>query len=72
MRGGRMESEVVRCTRHGESPFCWVQRDGAHVNDSHCLCLTKTLADCPVDVHRRDAGHRSEVFHLVSKKGGQK
>ncbi len=72
MSGRRTDGEIVRCTRHGESPFCWVQSNGQHIDDSHCQCLTDSPASCPVDVHRKDARVRSEVFYLVTKKIGKK
>ncbi len=53
--GGQMRTEIVRCTRHGQFPFCWVQSDGEHINDSRCRCLSDSPVSCPVDVHREDA-----------------
>ncbi len=71
MSGRRTDGEIVRCTRHGESPFCWVQSNGQHIDDSHCQCLTDSPASCPVDLHRRDAEPYLE-FSNELKKGGKR
>lgn len=72
MSGRHMRAEVVRRTRHGESPFCWVQSNGEHIDDSRCQCLSHSPARCPVDRHLKDARVRPEVFNLVTKEIGKK
>ena len=68
----RLSSKIVRCSQHGESPFCWVQSGGEHIDDSRCQCHTDSRAECRVDVHRKDARVHSEVFYLVTQMVGKK
>jgi hypothetical protein len=72
VRREHIDSDIVRCTQHGSSPFCWIQSNGEHINDSRCHCLSSSPASCPVDAHRREAGFNLDLLNLVKRKGGTK
>lgn len=58
-----IQSRVIFCLQHGTSDWCYVQRDGSHIDSDRCRCFLMLSAFCPVDAHREvaaaTAGHRS-------------
>jgi hypothetical protein len=49
---------MIPCTLHGPSAWCYVQRDGSHVDSERCVCGRRTSVNCPVDAHRFEAQER--------------
>jgi hypothetical protein len=47
--------QVVPCSNHGTSAWCYVQFDGSHMDSDRCRCLLQPRADCPIDVHQAAA-----------------
>lgn len=51
-----MSGELIPCTEHGESSWCYIQDDGSHIDSEECRCFVHHSADCPVDEHRHQQG----------------
>lgn len=50
-----MSGEMVYCTEHGPSSWCYIQADGSHMDIKRCRCQWVPAPDCPVDAHRQEA-----------------
>lgn len=48
----------IECDQHPPYNFCYLQDDGTHVQKIVCVCGTYPRADCPIDLHRRQADGR--------------
>lgn len=49
---------LLACDDDGPSVYCYVQRDGGHIQQSACTCSDKVARyslTCPVDFHREAA-----------------
>ena len=47
-----MANRIIPCDLDGETAWCYVQSDGAHLDKSNCSCLTIPSERCPIDKHR--------------------
>lgn len=45
----------ITCDQHPPYGFCYLQDDATHVQKSICVCGSYPRADCPIDLHRRQA-----------------
>ena len=50
------QPKLITCHLHGPSLYCYVQRDGSHLDESACECQGSIYKPhCPVDLHREAA-----------------
>jgi hypothetical protein len=51
---------MIPCTEHGESAWCYVQKDGSHIDSEACRCFMQPSSLCPVDAHRDEAAQKEK------------
>jgi hypothetical protein len=57
------QPRLIPCTEHGSSPYCYIQQNGTHINESKCTCRRSSVyysTCCPVDLHKIAARHQQE------------
>ncbi|MBI2942017.1 MAG: hypothetical protein HYY04_16425 [Chloroflexi bacterium] len=60
---------MILCHAHGDTEWCYVQADGAHIDSSQCRCIWTAVPSCPVDEHREAARERARSNRTAGPPG---